>query len=250
LFRIKCAILLAILSVAVLAQACIVAADESPRGTAVRLATPTTARAIAPTSPPTVVVSPTLQAATTAPPNPTASSTSGPANPTASAAIQAGETYVVQPGDTLFALSRRTGVPVADIARASGIPADSQLRIGQQLRIPAAPAAAAAAPSASSIRVASPESGATVRSPIVVQGTAAVFEGVVNIEVLAADGTELARTSATASQPDAGQPGPFRAEVALPASGPERRVTLRVFWRSPRDGTPMDEVRIPLTVVG
>ena len=30
--------------------------------------------------------------------------------------------YTVQPGDTLFDLSRRTGVPVAEIARANGIP--------------------------------------------------------------------------------------------------------------------------------
>jgi LysM repeat protein len=165
--------------------------------------------------------------------------------------------YVVQPGDTLFALSRRTGVPVAEIARVNNIPPDSQLRVGQQLRIPAAPAAvppgaaATAAPSSAGppIRVTSPESGASVRSPIGVQGVANVFEGVVNIEVLSGDGTALTRASATASQPDAGQPGPFRTEVTLPAgtSGP---VTLRVFWRSPRDGSPVDEVRVPLTVVG
>jgi len=239
----------------VFAQACIVAADESPRGTAVRLVTPTAAQAVAPTGAPpaTVAVTPIAQLAAS-PPTPSVSTAAAAAPTSASPGSQSGESYVVQPGDTLFALSRRTGVPVAEIARASGIPADSQLRIGQQLRIPAALAAQAAAPTAapsrSSIRVSSPEAGATVRSPIVVQGTAAVFEGVVNIDVLAADGSELARTSATASQPDAGQPGPFRAEIALPASSTDRGVTLRVFWRSPRDGTPMDEVRVPLTVVG
>jgi LysM repeat protein len=151
----------------------------------------------------------------------------------------------VQPGDTLFGLSRTTGVPVAEIARANGIPPDSQLRVGQRLQIPSGRPA-----SGSAIRVSSPNSGATVRSPIVVQGTAAVFEGVVNVEVLSADGETLARTSTTANQPDAGQPGPFRAEIALPPLGSERPVVVRVFWRSPRDGTPMDEVRIPVTVVG
>ena len=228
---------------AVLSQACIVGGQDATRGTAVRLVTPTPAPA-APTNPPppTVVVTPTAQAASAA-----SSPTAPPAaNPTTPPATQAGETYVVQQGDTLFALSRRTGVPVADIARANGISADSQLRIGQQLRIPTGTAPSGG----SAIRVSSPESGATVRSPIVVQGTAAVFEGVVNLEVLGPDGAELARASTTANQPDVGQPGPFRAEIALPASASDRRVTLRVFWRSPRDGVPMDEVRIPLTVVG
>src|SRR5438093_7454919 len=166
----------------VFAQACIVAAEESPRGTAVRLVTPTAAQAVAPTGAPpaTVAVTPIAQLAAS-PPTPSVSTAAAAAPTSASPGSQSGEAYVVQPGDTLFALSRRTGVPVAEIARASGIPADSQLRIGQQLRIPAALAAQAptAAPSGSSIRVSSPEAGATVRSPIVVQGPAAVFEGVV-----------------------------------------------------------------------
>jgi LysM repeat protein len=238
LIRVLCFVAFASL----LLPACMIASEQSPRGTVVRLATATPAPAAATATPAQVViVTPTTAAATAAPTAASAPPLAAPATPSS----QAGETYVVQPGDTLFGLSRRTGVPVAEIARASGIPADSQLRIGQQLRIPAAPA-----PSGSSIRITSPEAGATVRSPIVVQGVAAVFEGVVSLEVLGADGAELARASTIASQPDAGQPGPFRAEIAVPASTSERRVTLRVFWRSPRDGTPMDEIRLPLTLVG
>jgi LysM repeat protein len=159
----------------------------------------------------------------------------------------------VQPGDTLFGLSRQTGVPVADIARANGIPPDAQLRIGQQLRIPTAgatAAAVAAAPSVSGIRVSSPASGATVRGPIVVQGTASTFEGLVTMEVLDASGAQLARGTTTATMPQPGQYGPFRAEIAVPPSATERRVTLRVYWSNPRDGSPMDEMRIPLTVAG
>jgi LysM repeat protein len=151
----------------------------------------------------------------------------------------------VQAGDTLFALSRRTGVPVPELARLNDIPPDSGLRTGQRFRLPAG-----AWSEGLGIRLTSPESAATVRSPIIAQGTTSAFEGVVNVEILGTDGTVLARASTTASQPDAGQHGSFRAEVALPSSSAERRVTVRVFWRSPRDGALMDEVRVPVTVVG
>jgi N-acetylmuramoyl-L-alanine amidase len=222
--------------------ACVIDDGGASRSTAVRSVAATAAPPVAPTSP----RQPTAPA--NASPQQPAASTPSTVNPTTAAiASQESETYMVQPGDTLFALSRRTGVPVTEIARANGILADSELRTGQQLRIPRP---STARPSAGSlIRVSSPESGEQVRSPIVVQGMAAVFEGVVNIEVLAADGMQLVRTSATADRPDAGQPGPFRAAVEVPGSVPQP-VTLRVFWRSPRDGAPMDEVRIPLTLVG
>jgi len=240
-------LLLALVSLA--AQACIVASDETPRGTVVRLATATRAPAAPtlappPTPLPVAVASPAPSPAVAV----TAPTIASGASPVATAGpitAQGTVTYTVQPGDTLFALSRRSGVSVAELARMNGIAPDAILRIGQQLQLPSGPSSGVPG-----IRVTSPEPGATVRSPIVVQGSASVFEGVVSVEVLDANGVELARASATASQPDAGQPGPFRAEIAVPASGAERRVTLRVFWRSPRDGTPMDEVRIPLTVVG
>jgi hypothetical protein len=84
----------------------------------------------------------------------------------------------------------------------------------------------------------------------VIQGSASTFEGLVTVEVLDANGAQLARGTTTASMPQPGQYGPFRAEIAVPAAASERRVTLRLYWSNPRDGSPMDEIRIPLTVAG
>ncbi len=61
-------------------------------------------------------------------------------------------TYRVQPHEGLFAVARRFGVDVYDLARANGLAANSLLRVGQMLRIPtnqcggAAPAAAPTSP--------------------------------------------------------------------------------------------------------
>lgn len=227
-----------------LAPGCIVASEDSPRGTVVRLVTATPPAAVATSTPgPVTLLTPTSPPAA-ATVGPTAAPPASPA-PTAAPGGQPTTSHTVQEGDTLFALSRRTGVSVSELARMNGIAPDSILRIGQQLQLPTG-----ASSTGPGIVVTSPERGATVRSPIVVQGSASAFEGVVNVEVLDAGGVELARGSTTASQPDAGQHGPFRAEILVPAAGATRQVTLRVFWRSPRDGTPMDEVRIPLTLVG
>lgn len=46
--------------------------------------------------------------------------------------------HVVRPGDTLFAISRSTGVGVAELARANNLRAPYALNVGQTLRIPGA----------------------------------------------------------------------------------------------------------------
>jgi len=51
------------------------------------------------------------------------------------AAVMAYETYEVQQGDTLFTLSARYGVPIAEIRKVNDLQNDN-LRVGQQLRIP------------------------------------------------------------------------------------------------------------------
>jgi murein DD-endopeptidase MepM/ murein hydrolase activator NlpD len=68
--------------------------------------------------------------------------------------------YTVANGDTLYSISRRYGVKVADIAAANGLKPDSAVTIGQTLRLPgnghpAAAVAAAQPPAPQPVRVAS-----------------------------------------------------------------------------------------------
>lgn len=74
---------------------------------------------------PTTTVPPTTVAATT-PPTTTAPTTAAQ-----------GTTITVQPGETLYSLSRTHGVSVAAIAAANGLTQTSTLNIGQRLVIPA-----------------------------------------------------------------------------------------------------------------
>ncbi len=48
-------------------------------------------------------------------------------------------TYVVRPGDTLWTIAARTGVPVEALVRANGLPDPDRIRPGQVLHIPVPP---------------------------------------------------------------------------------------------------------------
>lgn len=52
------------------------------------------------------------------------------------------ELYTVRAGDTLYSISRRSGVPVANIASANNLPAPYALDVGRRLLIPQAPTGA------------------------------------------------------------------------------------------------------------
>jgi hypothetical protein len=58
----------------------------------------------------------------------------------------------------------------------------------------------------------------------------------------------VARASDRASSPDIGQHGVFRVSLNAPDTLRGRSATVQVFWNSPRDGSPTDVVRIPVTV--
>ncbi|MCK9550579.1 peptidoglycan DD-metalloendopeptidase family protein [Aquamicrobium sp.] len=66
-----------------------------------------------------------------------------PAKPAPAVAAAAGA-YTVQQGDTLSAISRKTGVSVAALQQANGL-ADGNIRIGQSLKVPGATATATTA---------------------------------------------------------------------------------------------------------
>jgi LysM repeat protein len=105
--------------------------------------TPTTAptRTAAPAQKPTVTATPapTATAAATATPAPTetAAPTATPA-PTPNAATSV---YIVQPGDTLFGIAEKVGVPAKAILAANNISENDILSDGQKLTIPAVSAA-------------------------------------------------------------------------------------------------------------
>ncbi|MGE4167491.1 MAG: peptidoglycan DD-metalloendopeptidase family protein, partial [Xanthobacteraceae bacterium] len=70
----------------------------------------------------------------------------------------AGNVHVVQPGETLMALSRRYGVSLGKIAQANNIPANTKVNIGDRITIPGTAYAAAPAPQPQAPKIARPNS--------------------------------------------------------------------------------------------
>jgi murein DD-endopeptidase MepM/ murein hydrolase activator NlpD len=80
-----------------------------------------------------------------------------PATPVAAAPKAIATSHVVASGETLYAVSRKYGVKVMDIAAANGIRPDAALSTGQVLRLPAGAASrVAAAPAVPATPVAAP----------------------------------------------------------------------------------------------
>ena len=95
------------------------------------------------------------------------------------------------------------------------------------------------------IVIESPLDGDTVSSPIRLRGTANVFEATVSIEVKDATGTVVleAFTTATAGT---GTRGTFDTELVLPAAS--GTMTIVAFESSAKDGTPLHETDVQVTV--
>lgn len=96
------------------------------------------------------------------------------------------------------------------------------------------------------ILVESPTLGATVKSPLRVTGTANVFEAVFQVNVVDKDGAVIAdkRVQATSGT---GTRGTFDVTVTYP-SGHAGRGSLVVFEKSAKDGSPINVVKIPVTL--
>lgn len=95
------------------------------------------------------------------------------------------------------------------------------------------------------IKVTSPTDYAEVTSPLRVTGRARVFEAVVQIRLKDAQGQELAKKTAQARY-GAPEWGDFSAELSFtpPATAQEGR--LEVFSLSPRDGSEINLVTVPV----
>jgi murein DD-endopeptidase MepM/ murein hydrolase activator NlpD len=67
------------------------------------------------------------------------------AAPVAAPVVAPPSVHVVNRGDTLMSIAHRNHVPVADLAKANGIDANSKLKLGQKINVPGAKSAAAPA---------------------------------------------------------------------------------------------------------
>lgn len=80
--------------------------------------------------------------------------------------------------------------------------------------------------------------------PLLVKGSARVFEGTVQIRLSDSNGKVLAENTVTASE---GAPGRGNFETSLKFDMPsEGKGILEVFWLSPKDNSEQDKVAIPI----
>jgi hypothetical protein len=98
-----------------------------------------------------------------------------------------------------------------------------------------------------SVAVNSPKPRATTGRTLTVSGAARAFEAQVVWRVKDSSGRVVANGFTLASLGSSALWGTFQTSVAIPANV-SGNVTLEVFWPSPRDGTELGLVQIPLTV--
>ncbi|MFO0702393.1 MAG: Gmad2 immunoglobulin-like domain-containing protein [Candidatus Andersenbacteria bacterium] len=96
------------------------------------------------------------------------------------------------------------------------------------------------------IRVTAPAPYANVTSPLTVQGQARVFENVVNLRLLDANGNVLVETTTMAHSPDVGQFGSFSIDLPF-VHATDTSGSLEVFTISAKDGSEVDKVTLPVT---
>jgi germination protein M len=93
------------------------------------------------------------------------------------------------------------------------------------------------------IFVEDPGVGATLSSPVILSGTASVFEGSFQARLLDAGGGELASATVQSSR---GAPERGRFRTSVPFNTTARNGTLIVYSQSMEDGSRQNEVRIPV----
>jgi hypothetical protein len=97
------------------------------------------------------------------------------------------------------------------------------------------------------ILVESPIIGARVSSPVTVSGTANVFEATVSLRILDENGNEIARTFTTATC-GTGCRGDYSVSIPFNVDR-QQQGTIEVFESSAKDGSPINLVRIPVTLM-
>lgn len=93
------------------------------------------------------------------------------------------------------------------------------------------------------IWVTHPAENQVVGFPLLVKGSAMVFEGNVNIRLLDKTGEKLAEGATTATEGMGRGDFEYRLTFAPPSPGQGK---LEVFWTSPKDGSILDKVTVPV----
>ena len=97
------------------------------------------------------------------------------------------------------------------------------------------------------IKISSPQKNDTVSLPVVIKGEARVFENVVNVRIKTVQGELITETATMAKSPDIGQFGLF--EITIPElKTKDKNVIAQVYWISPKDGSDLDMIEIPLNL--
>jgi hypothetical protein len=95
------------------------------------------------------------------------------------------------------------------------------------------------------ILIEQPLPGDRVSTPLRIRGTANVFEAQLAIDVTTATGKLLVRRAVTAS---AGTGTRGRFSVDIPVRTSVKKLVVKAYDHSPKDGRPIDLVRVPVTV--
>jgi hypothetical protein len=147
----------------------------------------------------------------------------------------------------VLALAVIVVAPACDAFGRSADTLSSTPSIASPFAAPSPTALETAADGLPPIVVEAPGADAEVSNPLVVRGTADVYEAVVHVRLTAeADGSLIAGVDSTASC-GTGCRGDFRVELHFFV---ERRqdATLEVFGDDGRDGSPVGIVKVPLTL--
>ncbi len=107
------------------------------------------------------------------------------------------------------------------------------------------PTAGASTTTPAAISIDAPAPGSTVKVPISVSGQADVFEGVLQVQLLATDGTVLCERKVQATS-GTGTPGTWETTMAVPPPNAPEDAVIRAFSRSARDGSDENVVTEPV----
>jgi LysM repeat protein len=139
--------------------------------------------------------------------------------------------YVVQPGDSLFAIARQHGVTVADLVTANGLTITSVIHPGQQLAVPAATSAPTAPAGRATYTVRPGDSLFAIAQRLGVSSRSLLAANGLTVTSVIHPGQQLAIPAATsAPTAPAGNPPAPMAPAPTPANPETVERIIRDVW--------------------